>query len=176
MVVFVSGGAWIIGYKLWSALLGREFARRGYVVIVPDYRNFPQGNIEDMIEDLREALRWTVCNCSMFGGDPNKIILSGQSAGAHISLCTLVELYETHLRKENEIRKNLSQISVQSKNNVTQSPQHKKAGQKNSIPHIDTSTVLISSSLYCSIIRNNAFYVKINRYFQEHSSILLKVN
>jgi acetyl esterase/lipase len=100
VIVFVSGGAWIIGYKLWSALMGREFARQGYVVIVPDYRNFPQGDIRDMITDLRNALVWTVCNCEMFGGDPSKIVLSGQSAGAHISLCTLVELYEESLQQE----------------------------------------------------------------------------
>lgn len=99
VIVFVSGGAWIIGYKLWSALMAREFARQGYLVIVPDYRNFPQGDIRDMITDLRNALVWTVCNCEMFGGDPSKIVLSGQSAGAHISLCTLVELYEESLEE-----------------------------------------------------------------------------
>ena len=42
VIVFVSGGAWIIGYKLWSGLMARELSRAGYVVIVPDYRNFPQ--------------------------------------------------------------------------------------------------------------------------------------
>jgi hypothetical protein len=94
VIVFVSGGAWIIGYKLWSALMARELARLGYVVIVPDYRNFPQGNITHMIEDIRAALLWTVCNASMFGGDPTKITLAGQSAGAHIGLCVIVKLYE----------------------------------------------------------------------------------
>jgi prenylcysteine alpha-carboxyl methylesterase len=46
VVIFVSGGAWMIGYKLWSALVGRGLAALGYLVIVPDYRNFPQGDIE----------------------------------------------------------------------------------------------------------------------------------
>jgi len=100
VVVFVSGGAWIIGYKLWSGLMARELSRAGYVVIVPDYRNFPQGNIKNMIADLRAALLWTTTNCAMFGGDPEQIVLAGQSAGAHISLCALVELYEESLAKE----------------------------------------------------------------------------
>ena len=177
VVVFLSGGAWIIGYKLWSALMGREFARRGYVVIVPDYRNFPQGNIEDMLEDLREALRWTLCNCSMFGGDPNKIILSGQIAGAHICLCTLIELYEDHLKKElkkkssnnsdnnnNENRKDKdnSQERNSSNNNFNRDSHNNGQSNNNSnnsiqkspvsktIPHINTATVLISSSFYLS--------------------------
>ncbi len=100
VIVFVSGGAWIIGYKLWSALMARELSRAGYVVVVPDYRNFPQGDIRDMIADLRAALLWTTMNCALFGGDPEQIILAGQSAGAHISLCTLVELYEESLAQE----------------------------------------------------------------------------
>jgi hypothetical protein len=45
VVIFVSGGAWIIGYKLWSALVGRALSYYGVVTIIPDYRNFPQGII-----------------------------------------------------------------------------------------------------------------------------------
>jgi hypothetical protein len=43
VIIFVSGGAWIIGYKLWSALVGRALSYYGVVTIIPDYRNFPQG-------------------------------------------------------------------------------------------------------------------------------------
>lgn len=143
VVVFVSGGAWIIGYKLWSALMGREFARRGYVVIVPDYRNFPQGNIVDMMEDLKEALRWTVCNSSMFGGDPKKIVLAGQSAGAHISLCTIIELYESYLKSQ----RNTNSASSSQFN----SHSRLKSDTFNShFPHVDTAAVMISSSLCLS--------------------------
>lgn len=42
IIIFVSGGAWTIGYKLWSALVGRGMSALGYLVVVPDYRNFPQ--------------------------------------------------------------------------------------------------------------------------------------
>ncbi len=43
VVIFVSGGAWTIGYKLWSALVAQGLSRLGVLTIVPDYRNFPQG-------------------------------------------------------------------------------------------------------------------------------------
>jgi acetyl esterase/lipase len=91
VVIFVSGGAWIIGYKLWSALVGRALASLGILTIAPDYRNFPQGDIQDMTQDIRNAILWTERNCSRFGGNPDKIILAGQSAGAHICLCLLVD-------------------------------------------------------------------------------------
>ena len=50
VVIFVSGGAWIIGYKLWSALTARGLSKKGILTVVPDYRNFPQGDIVDMVQ------------------------------------------------------------------------------------------------------------------------------
>lgn len=42
VVVFVTGGAWTIGYKAWGALLARRLSQRGIMVACLDYRNFPQ--------------------------------------------------------------------------------------------------------------------------------------
>ena len=105
VVIFVSGGAWTIGYKLWSALVARGLAKLGILTIVPDYRNFPQGDVEDMMEDIRLSVEWTVANAHRFGGDSEKIVLSGQSAGAHITLCLLVADY---LRTHEETKLNQS--------------------------------------------------------------------
>uniref|UniRef100_M8BL57 protein-S-isoprenylcysteine alpha-carbonyl methylesterase n=1 Tax=Aegilops tauschii TaxID=37682 RepID=M8BL57_AEGTA len=77
VVVFVTGGAWIIGYKAWGALLGR--------------RNFPQGTISDMVTDASEAISFICDTVASYGGDPNQIYLMGQSAGAHIAACALLE-------------------------------------------------------------------------------------
>lgn len=96
-VVFVSGGAYIIGYKLWSALVARGLSRLGCLVIVPDYRNFPQADMEEMQEDIRAAVDWTVRNARLYGGNGDKIVLAGQSAGAHICLSALVEAHEERL-------------------------------------------------------------------------------
>jgi len=60
VVIFFSGGAWTIGYKFWSALVARGFTALGYLVVVPDYRNFPQGDVKDMVQDVTAVLRWTV--------------------------------------------------------------------------------------------------------------------
>lgn len=90
VVVFVSGGAWIIGYKAWGALMGSVLAAHGIVCVTPDYRNFPQGTISDMVKDVSQAMEWIKENIAMFGGDPDRIYLVGQSAGAHISLLALL--------------------------------------------------------------------------------------
>jgi acetyl esterase/lipase len=53
----------------------------GILTIVPDYRNFPQGDVEDMVTDVIAAVSWTSKNADSYGGDPEKIVLAGQSAG-----------------------------------------------------------------------------------------------
>uniref|UniRef100_A0A0D9YC87 protein-S-isoprenylcysteine alpha-carbonyl methylesterase n=2 Tax=Oryza glumipatula TaxID=40148 RepID=A0A0D9YC87_9ORYZ len=91
VVAFVTGGAWIIGYKAWGSLLGRRLAERGIIVACIDYRNFPQGTIGDMVSDASQGISYVCNNIASYGGDPNRIYLVGQSAGAHIAACALIE-------------------------------------------------------------------------------------
>ncbi|KAM7506919.1 hypothetical protein LguiA_017372 [Lonicera macranthoides] len=91
VVAFVTGGAWIIGYKAWGSLLGQQLAERDIIVACIDYRNFPQGTISDMVEDASQGISFVCNNIDEYGGDPNRIYLMGQSAGAHISACVLLE-------------------------------------------------------------------------------------
>ncbi|KAH7650985.1 prenylcysteine alpha-carboxyl methylesterase protein [Dioscorea alata] len=91
VVAFVTGGAWIIGYKAWGALLGKQLAERGIIVACIDYRNFPQGTISDMVKDASQGISFVCSKAAGYGGDPNRIYLVGQSAGAHIAACTLLD-------------------------------------------------------------------------------------
>ncbi|CAN6478418.1 unnamed protein product [Victoria cruziana] len=91
VVAFVTGGAWIIGYKAWGSLLGQQLAERDVIVACIDYRNFPQGTISDMVKDASQGISFVCNNIAAYGGDPNRIYVMGQSAGAHISACAVVE-------------------------------------------------------------------------------------
>ncbi|CAA3015737.1 probable isoprenylcysteine alpha-carbonyl methylesterase ICMEL1 [Olea europaea subsp. europaea] len=91
VVAFVTGGAWIIGYKAWGSLLGQQLSERDIMVACIDYRNFPQGTISEMIKDASQGISFLCNHISEYGGDPNRIYLMGQSAGAHIAACTLLE-------------------------------------------------------------------------------------
>ncbi|CAN4090521.1 unnamed protein product [Withania somnifera] len=91
VVAFVTGGAWIIGYKAWGSLLGKQLSEHDIIVACIDYRNFPQGTIGDMVEDVSQGISFVCNSITDYGGDPNRIYLMGQSAGAHISSCALVK-------------------------------------------------------------------------------------
>jgi prenylcysteine alpha-carboxyl methylesterase len=90
VAVLVWGGAWIIGYKAWPFILAQELARNGVLCVSIDYRNFPQGNVVDMVEDVNNAMNWVFENIECLGGDPDCITLIGQSAGAHLTTLSLL--------------------------------------------------------------------------------------
>ena len=84
VVIFVCGGAWTIGYKMWATLLARALVPFNIIVCIPDYRNFPGVNIKGMVHDIDTSIQWVFDNIERYGGNKNKVVLAGQSAGAHI--------------------------------------------------------------------------------------------
>ncbi|KAF5443502.1 hypothetical protein F2P56_036052 [Juglans regia] len=91
VIAFVTGGAWIIGYKAWGCLLGQQLSERDIIVACIDYRNFPQGTMSDMVKDTSQGISFVCNNIAEYGGDPDRIYLMGQSAGAHIGACTILD-------------------------------------------------------------------------------------
>ncbi|XP_022983594.1 isoprenylcysteine alpha-carbonyl methylesterase ICME-like [Cucurbita maxima] len=112
VVIFVSGGAWIIGYKAWGALLGLQLAERDVIVASIDYRNFPQGTISDMVKDISQGISYVCKNIADYGGDQDRIFLMGQSAGAHISVCAFLEQAIKEAGKEESVDWSVSQIKA----------------------------------------------------------------
>ena len=88
--IFVTGGAWMIGYKAWGALFGKVLAQCGVLVVAPDYRNFPQGCVSDMISDVDTAVQWTLTHIESYGGDSKDVYLCGHGSGAHIIAMLLI--------------------------------------------------------------------------------------
>ncbi|KIY96316.1 hypothetical protein MNEG_11644 [Monoraphidium neglectum] len=90
VVVFVTGGAWTIGYKAWGAILGRRLCEAGVLVACLDYRNFPQGDALQMMEDVNTGIAWVTRKIERHGGDPEAVHLVGQSAGGQLALLALI--------------------------------------------------------------------------------------
>ncbi|CAL5186124.1 unnamed protein product [Lathyrus oleraceus] len=112
VLIFVTGGAWIIGYKAWGSLLGLQLAERDIMVACIDYRNFPQGTISDMVNDTCQGISFVINNIASYGGDPNRIYLMGQSAGAHISSCALLEQAAIESGNRDSVSWSVSQIKA----------------------------------------------------------------
>jgi acetyl esterase/lipase len=85
VVIFFYGGGWVSGERGDYGFVGRAFAARGFVTVIPDYRLVPAVRFPTFIEDAARAVRWAHDHAASFGGDPRRIDLSGHSAGAYIA-------------------------------------------------------------------------------------------
>lgn len=83
VVVFIPGGGWHSGVPGDFHFIGRTLAREGYVVVLIGYRLVPEGRFPAMLEDSALALAWTRDNVARFGGDPDRVVVMGHSAGAY---------------------------------------------------------------------------------------------
>ena len=83
IIVFFYGGSWNSGTREGYAFVGRALAARGFLVAIPDYRLVPQVRYPAFLEDNAAAVRWVRAHAAGLGGDPDKVVLAGHSAGAY---------------------------------------------------------------------------------------------
>jgi acetyl esterase/lipase len=83
VIVFFYGGNWVSGERKDYAFVGRALAARGYVVVVPDYRLYPQVGYPDFLDDAAQAVAWTERRIAAYGGDRHQVFVMGHSAGAY---------------------------------------------------------------------------------------------
>lgn len=86
VLIFFHGGAWVKGRRAEYAFVGKAYAARGFVVVVPDYRKVPQVRFPAFVQDGASAVRWVRDNIARYGGDPDRVVLSGHSAGSHTAM------------------------------------------------------------------------------------------
>jgi acetyl esterase/lipase len=93
VLMYIHGGAWIIGDKREQGLpMMHHLARNGWVCFTVNYRLSPIARWPDQLVDVKGALAWIREHAAEYGGDPSFIAVAGGSAGGH--LATLVSLTE----------------------------------------------------------------------------------
>jgi arylformamidase len=90
--IFIHGGAWRGGSAKDSAYPAEMFVTAGAIFIAVDFVSIDQadGNLMTIADQVRRAVAWVYKNASRFGGDPNRLYISGHSSGAHLSGVVLV--------------------------------------------------------------------------------------
>ncbi len=86
VVIQVHGGAWVIGDKRQQGLpLVYHLASQGWVCVSINYRLSPRSTFPDHIVDVKRAIAWVKANIAEYGGDPRFVVITGGSAGGHLS-------------------------------------------------------------------------------------------
>jgi acetyl esterase/lipase len=103
VLLYVPGGGFTGGDKrmddTFYGNLARWFAAEGFVVVTMNYRLAPDHAWPAGAEDVGSAIGWISANIGHHGGDPNRILIFGQSAGAtHVATF----LYHPKIAKPND--------------------------------------------------------------------------
>ncbi|KAG0243182.1 hypothetical protein BGX31_011137 [Mortierella sp. GBA43] len=83
--VYIHGGGWTHGNKRWIGPIVTELVSREWVVVSVDYRLAPTSPYPAQLIDCKRALRWIKDEIRIFGGNPNNIVVGGDSAGGHLA-------------------------------------------------------------------------------------------
>ncbi|HEX2548006.1 MAG TPA: alpha/beta hydrolase [Ramlibacter sp.] len=85
--ISLHGGAWRAGLAKDHAYPAEVFVNAGAHYIAPDFINVLEagGSLMPMAQQVRRAVAWVYRNAASFGGDPDRIYLSGHSSGAHLA-------------------------------------------------------------------------------------------
>jgi len=98
VVFFIHGGGWRSGDRKLYGNFGRIFAKNGVGAVIISYRLTPPVTHPAHIEDVAKAFAWTHKNIAKYGGRPDEIFVTGQSAGGH--LAALLATNEQYLAAE----------------------------------------------------------------------------
>ena len=84
-VVFFYGGSWDSGSKADYKFVAEALTSAGYIVIIPDYRLYPEVVFPEFVDDAARSMAWVFEHIRDYGGDKQQVFIAGHSAGAHIA-------------------------------------------------------------------------------------------
>jgi acetyl esterase len=92
-VVFLHGGGFVLGSVELMDDIARKLCRDVEAVVVSvDYRLAPEHPFPAAHDDALAATRWALDHAEMLGGDPSRVALAGESAGANLAACAALAL------------------------------------------------------------------------------------
>ncbi len=105
VLIFVHGGNWNTGNRSLYSFLGARLARKNIVGVIISYPLSPAATYKEMAYATTSAVSWVKENIAAFGGNPNRIFISGHSAGGHLAaLTSLNDAYFDSLGISNPIK------------------------------------------------------------------------
>jgi arylformamidase len=82
--VFYHGGYWRTFKASDFAFVAERLVEAGAIAVIVNYALVPAVRIGELVRQCRAALAWVHANIGRYGGDPDRIYLSGHSAGGHL--------------------------------------------------------------------------------------------
>lgn len=87
--VFIHGGFWQEGSKDLFDFPAPAFIAAGWIYVAVGYTLAPAATLTAIVTEIRQALKFVHLRARDFDGDPDRIVVSGHSAGGHLAACLL---------------------------------------------------------------------------------------
>ncbi len=98
VVFWIHGGGWQTGDKKDVQIKPKVFTEKGFVFVSTNYRLLPSVDMGTIIRDIAKSIRWVHDHIAEYGGDPNRLLVMGHSAGAQ--LAALICIDDRYLKAE----------------------------------------------------------------------------
>ena len=94
--IFLHGGSWRGGTSAQAAYIAEPFVKAGGHFVAVDFSNVEEtgGSLFPLVDQVRRATAWVYRNAASFGGDPNRVYLTGHSSGGHLAGCVVIAEWE----------------------------------------------------------------------------------
>ncbi len=90
VLIDIHGGGWTAGTKETRSLPAPAVVGRGIIWVPIDYGLAPDYTMSAIVDHVRSAVAWVYKNISQYGGDPDRLFVSGNSAGGHLTGTTVM--------------------------------------------------------------------------------------
>jgi arylformamidase len=89
VLIYIHGGYWRALDKRDHSFVAPAFVDAGAMVVLPNYALCPAVSVEHIVMQMVRAVAWVHRHAQTYGGDPERIVVAGHSAGGHLATMLL---------------------------------------------------------------------------------------
>jgi arylformamidase len=103
--IYIHGGAWQLKTKEDVSFIAEALVPAGVTFIAVDHDPAPIANLDAIVGQIRAAVAWIYQNIATYGGDRDRIHISGHSSGAHLAAMALATDWPTQFGLPGDVLK-----------------------------------------------------------------------
>lgn len=111
VLIDIHGGGWTAGSKNSRSIPAETLMSADIIWVPIDYGLAPDYSMQEMIAHVRTALVWIYGNIAAYGGNPERLYISGQSAGAHLAATATMPDWQAQFKVPANIIKGMIALS-----------------------------------------------------------------
>ena len=110
-LVFIHGGAWKAGHKDEVSFFAEHFVAAGAHCIAVNFALVPEVRLAEQVRQAAAAIAWAWRNAAGYGGDPEKLYVTGHSSGGHVTGMMMVTRWQAEFSVPDTVLKGAAPFS-----------------------------------------------------------------